>query len=159
MAIILNLLLTLDWLSIHMKDKTLARFWDKVDIGSREECWPWHAFRSKGYGKYWDGENKVRAHRYSFFLHYGFYPPVVMHACDNPPCVNPGHLFDGTPALNTQDMMAKGRHVEPNSSKTHCPKGHEYSEINTYVYPSGARRCRACRNEQSRRHRAKKRRD
>jgi len=141
---------------ISFMTKTTDRFWSKVDIGSREECWPWRAFTHKGYGKYQDDGKKVRAHRYSFFIHNGFYPPVVMHACDNPPCVNPAHLLAGTPALNTRDMMAKGRHVEPNSSKTHCPTGHEYTETNTYVYPSGARKCRTCRNEQSRIHRAKK---
>lgn len=138
-----------------MKDKIPSRFWDKVDIGSREECWPWRASRAWGYGRFWDGENAVKAHRYSFFLHYGFYPPVVMHTCDNPPCVNPGHLVEGTQALNVQDMVAKGRHVEPNSSKTHCPAGHEYSETNTYVYP-GMRRCRICRKEQNLRYKRKK---
>jgi hypothetical protein len=142
-----------------MNDKTLTRFWDKVDIGSRNECWPWRAFGHKGYGRYCDGGKKVRAHRYSFFIYNGFYPPVVMHTCDNPPCVNPGHLIDGTQALNAQDMVAKGRHVEPNSKKTHCPAGHEYSEINTYNPPSGARKCRTCRAEHSRRHYAKKKKD
>jgi hypothetical protein len=131
------------------------RFWSKVDIGSHEECWPWLAFKHKGYGRYKDNNKNVRAHRYSFFLANGFYPPVVMHTCDNPTCVNPAHLLEGTQALNAQDMVAKGRHVELNSSKTHCPSGHEYSETNTYVYPSGARRCHTCRNEQSRRHYAK----
>jgi hypothetical protein len=139
-----------------MKKKIPDRFWDKVDIGSREECWPWRAFRSEGYGKYWDGDKKVRAHRYSFFLANGFYPPVVMHDCDNPPCVNPGHLLEGTQALNAQDMVAKGRHVEPNSSKTHCPAAHEYTEKNTYVTPSGARKCRICRKEQNLRYKRKK---
>ena len=85
----------MDESSIDMSD----RFWEKVDIGSREECWPWKAFKSKGYGKYWDGDNKVRAHRYSFFLHYGFYPPVVMHSCDNPPCVNPKRNGPSIPTL------------------------------------------------------------
>ena len=132
------------------------RFWNKVDIGAREECWPYRAFKHKGYGRHKVNNKNIRAPRYSFFLHYGFYPPVVRHTCDNPPCVNPSHLLEGTPALNAQDMMARGRHKEPNSSKTHCPAGHEYSETNTYVTPSGARKCRTCRKEHSRRNRAKR---
>jgi hypothetical protein len=140
-----------------MKKKIPDRFWDKVDIGSREECWPWQEACAWGYGRFWDGEKAVKAHRYSFFLHYGFYPPVVMHICDNPPCVNPSHLQAGTQALNVADRDAKGRQVSVQGKKTHCPKGHEYSVENTYVYP-GVRRCCICRKEQNLRYKRKKKR-
>jgi hypothetical protein len=36
----------------------------------------------------------------------------VLHHCDNPPCVNPDHLYCGWPADNTADMMARGRYRE-----------------------------------------------
>lgn len=48
-------------------------------------------------------------HREVFRLANGFYPEVVMHTCDNPLCVKPEHLRDGTPEENMRDMDSKGR--------------------------------------------------
>ncbi len=54
----------------------------------------------------------VLAHRLSFALNVGDLSDTdcVLHRCDNPPCINPEHLFKGTIADNVADMMAKGRH-------------------------------------------------
>ena len=54
-------------------------------------------------------------------MHYGPIPKgmFVLHHCDNPPCVRPDHLFLGTAADNTADMMSKGR----GSYKTHPQAG------------------------------------
>jgi hypothetical protein len=123
------------------------RFWDKVDIGSREECWLWSAYcLPSGYGRFHVNTKTEQAHRYSFFLANDFYPPVVMHSCDNPQCVNPSHLLAGTAALNVADCAAKGRNINPNgnANKTHCPSGHPYNETNTYIAPKGSRACRVC---------------
>jgi len=49
------------------------------------------------------------AHRYAFFLANGYWPPMVCHSCDNPPCCNPEHLFAGNHEINMQDCYAKGR--------------------------------------------------
>jgi hypothetical protein len=69
----------------------------------------------------------------------------VMHTCDNPPCVNPLHLQLGDRFKNMQDMVFKGR---GHKSKTHCHKGHEFTEANTYLRNDGKHRyCRACRAE------------
>ena len=89
------------------------RFWVKVDKRSDDECWEWIGCRSnKGYG--WivdDDSQQMVASRFSWRLHNGPIPDgmLICHTCDNPPCVNPQHLFLGTKTDNMRDMVAKGR--------------------------------------------------
>ena len=91
---------------------TPENFWSKVDkSGGPGNCWPWTASRHfKGYGTVgWHG--KVRkAHRVAFMLTTGEWPTsLACHSCDNPPCCNPAHLFDGTNDENMKDMARKER--------------------------------------------------
>lgn len=75
-------------------------------------CWEWAGLRfPKGYGCLNHGGRNRSAHRVSHELHLGPIPKglVVMHSCDNPPCVNPAHLSTGTTADNIHDMTQKGR--------------------------------------------------
>lgn len=104
----------------------IDRFWRNVAIGKKHECWPWKnsQFRD-GYGQIKVFKRNLRAHRVSYYLHYGIDPAenLVCHRCDNPVCCNPFHLFLGTEKDNTQDCKEKGRLScgigETHGSKTH----------------------------------------
>lgn len=89
-----------------------VRFWSKVH--KTRDCWLWLASTSSdGYGKIGrpGGKALVAAHRASWELAYGPIPEglCVLHHCDNPVCVRPGHLFLGSRADNNRDMKRKGR--------------------------------------------------
>ena len=93
-----------------------CRFLSKVDVKSENECWIWKAHRIKtGYGTFVPnsdiGKKSGLAHRASFRIFKDAYDDklLVMHTCDNPPCVNPNHLKQGTPMDNTIDRKQKGR--------------------------------------------------
>lgn len=90
-------------------------FWSKVTIGASHECWPWNGARQSGkwaYGRLTYGGRWVSAHRLAWQLTNRTDVPagmVIRHSCDNPPCVNPGHLMPGTPKENSRDMRMRGR--------------------------------------------------
>lgn len=67
---------------------------------------------------------------------------VIMHTCDNPRCVNPAHLREGTLKENSQDSADKGRST--NSRKTHCIHGHAFAGKNVLIGALGRRYCRSC---------------
>jgi len=93
-----------------MQKSAEDRFWAKVNKNG--ECWIWTGAKlPKGYGHFYSGEKTVLASRWSYEYAYGLIPEglMVLHRCDNPPCVNPEHLFLGTMQDNIDDMIAKGR--------------------------------------------------
>lgn len=94
-----------------VNERFTERFWSKVDTTG--DCWIWTRHCSpQGYGKFMLRKGVlVGAHTVSYALARGAIAPgkVICHRCDNPPCVNPDHLFIGTQVDNALDMFAKGR--------------------------------------------------
>lgn len=91
-----------------------SRTFDEQVYRDSDGCWIWMGRRSPdGYGKYRPAgtTDEHRAHRYAYELWVGPIPEglLVCHSCDVPLCVNPAHLWTGTPLDNAQDRTAKGR--------------------------------------------------
>lgn len=154
------------------QNNTTERFFSHVN--KTDSCWLWiGAKNSDGYGSFHIGSRKdgsckaISAHRMSWILERGEVPSgmCVLHSCDNPACVCINHLFLGTRDDNNKDRNQKGRCKSGirEIEKTHCPKGHEYNEANTYFeHTKGGiikRKCRACGKikSQSNRDEAKRR--
>jgi hypothetical protein len=91
----------------------MKRFWDKVSIGEKNECWEWQGHLTKfGYGMFWLEGRPHYAHRISFLLSGKTLTeekPCALHHCDNPKCVNPNHLYAGDKKDNAQDMVKRNR--------------------------------------------------
>ena len=88
----------------------IKRFWSKVD--KTDSCWLWTANTDNdGYGLFGFEKRQWRAHRFSMHISKGLDTnlPIVCHTCDNPACVNPDHLYNGTVKDNMQDKVKRGR--------------------------------------------------
>jgi hypothetical protein len=92
-------------------------------------CWEWKgSLDQDGYGVFHGVFNDVlykRAHRFSWAFHSLSDIPkgmMVCHSCDNPKCVNPGHLWLGSAAENHDDMVAKGRRRSQAGEASHRAK-------------------------------------
>ena len=137
-------------------DTATRRFWKKVnkrgpvseyrpDLGP---CWLWTGAPSTyGYGRFrmgGAGSALVIAHNAAWELLVGPVPSGthVDHLCRVRLCVNPGHL---EPVTVSENIHRSPVALAPaNTAKTHCPQGHPYDDVNTYVW-GGKRNCKACR--------------
>jgi len=94
---------------LYRNNSYSERFWKWVD--KTDGCWIWKGVRpDERYGVFRYRDENWYTHRFSWFLTYGYFPKqYILHKCDNPPCVRPDHLFEGTAKENTQDAIKKGR--------------------------------------------------
>ncbi len=96
----------------YTKEQTITKFWTRVKIKGLLDCWVWQGHcLSFGYGQArFDGKRQV-AHRIAWQITYGPIPQglFVLHKCDNPPCVNPTHLYVGTHTDNMRDVRLRNQ--------------------------------------------------
>lgn len=100
------------------------------------------------------GKKMVLAHRVAYETEYGVIPEglVIDHLCRNGLCVNPKHLEAVDNVTNI--MRGEGLPAQ-NARKTHCYKGHKFTELNTHISPQNRRICKTCRSERDAQQRAK----
>lgn len=136
--------------ALNMKSP-LERFW--MCVNKTATCWLWTGYLELGYGRFRTGKGKrMNAHRFSYQLHKGSIPPglLVCHKCDTPACVNPDHLFLGTPQANVDDMHRKNRWKRPrNHFLAECKNGHPRNVANFKLYAKGRYRCVLCVKHQN----------
>lgn len=100
-----------DYIRLRLEAKSTVLVPDVLVRG--KPCRVFQGALRTGYGRMWDGERLGDAHRLAFEVYKGPIPTGkdVCHHCDNPPCIEPAHLWDGTAKENLEDMVAKGRHL------------------------------------------------
>lgn len=145
------------------------RFFEKVI--KTDSCWIWDAaLNSRGYGSFTYERKRLSAHKFSYMYFVGDIPKglIVCHDCDVPECVNPKHLWLGTPKDNSRDMISKKRGAwqkevkhKQHEIRTHCKRGHEFSVVG---YRYGTKRdgrkyrtCKECQKIQQKNYRKNKR--
>jgi len=125
------------------------RFWSKVDVRGRNECWLWQAtIVNSGYGRFWYQGKLELAHRVAYMICIGPIPEgmtidhVRARGCTSRACVNPAHL---EPVSRGENVMRGDTIPAANAAKTHCVNGHEFTPENTIIHRRNGRRYRACR--------------
>jgi hypothetical protein len=115
--------------SNQARQNTADTFWNKLNKNGpwcekrQSTCWVFPTSDPKEYGVVRYQGATWRAHRLAFFLTNGYDAKrFVCHHCDNPPCCNPDHLYDGDDSSNMQDMWDRDRHPRPTGAAHHNAK-------------------------------------
>lgn len=118
----------------------LDRFEEKYIPEPNSGCWLWTASQLNGYGAIKVGGRFRGAHRVGYELYKGPIPNglVLDHLCRVPFCVNPDHL---EPVTIGENISRGDNH---HRSKTHCKRGHPFTDENTLILSTGSRACRIC---------------
>lgn len=141
---------------------TLEDILKHCDKRGPDECWPWTGtMRNNGYGAIRFQRIEMVATRAVMTAIHGPIPGdlIVCHKCDNPPCVNPKHLFIGTYRDNVLDMLAKGRGNHRGGGKLkYCRSGRHLLDETAYSAPGNPTRriCGVCMLERQREWKRKK---
>lgn len=130
------------------------KFWARIDIRGRGNCWLWLASTNNGYGRFWiDNQHMAYAHRIAYELVVGPIPSgmdldhVKARGCRSRACCNPAHLE----IVTRRENLIRGNH--PNmiaARENRCRKGHPFAGSNVRYYmpkrPGAVivRYCRAC---------------
>ena len=126
----------------YIMTKLETRFWKKVEK-QQNGCWLWRGATTNDYGSFWIPQLKrcINAHRFlsgDIAVNKGV---VFHHTCPNKLCVNPDHLVKLTRSTHLLE--------HPRKLVSHCGLGHEFTENNTYIMPTGQRRCRTCARQRN----------
>ena len=138
------------------KAGSIKRFLSRLKLTERG-CWEWQGAKlSVGYGVIQYRGNKITTHRFCYQACNldSIDGMEVHHTCENRLCVNPRHLLSVT-KRDHRTIYSTSSIAYKNGKKTHCPKGHEYAEANTYINRARAtpfRQCRTCLYERNKAH-------
>jgi len=125
-----------------VKKSPIERFLPKIKINDNG-CWEWtDGTNHHGYGGFNVNNKAILSHRFIYEYYHGMICPdlTIDHLCRNRKCVNPLHLEQVSMKINNERGMSPSG---INSRKTHCIRGHQFTEENT-IKGKGRRRCKIC---------------
>lgn len=141
------------WANVTFAERFNAK-WEYGPSFDGTRCWDWRGTATKkGYGSIYRNGKRTMAHRAAYEEWVGPIPEglEIDHLCRRPCCVNPLHLEPVTRSVNQRRGTG---FAASHAAQTHCKRGHEFTESNTYVSSRGERICRKCKaaKEYGRRH-------